>query len=639
MKNYILLFFILLNAVSFAQPPNNLSGLKICIDPGHGGNNAANDRRIEPDPGNVFWESEGNFRKALWLRPLLQQRGSTVFLTRETNDYPTDVDPTLTQRWQFANANNVHWFHSIHSNATGGTNTSTNYTMVLLKENQSSRQPAFPAAVEMSSFIYSNIRVKNRTSTSSGNISGYPGVYKDYTFYGGTSGGFNLGVLNGLIMPGELSEGSFHDYYPETRRLLNNDYRKGEAYGILNGFVEYYKIPYDTLGMIIGSQKNGTTPINNVVVRLLPNNKVYNGDTFNNGFFLFDSLKPGNYQVIYETVGYSQDTVNITLTATGRIVETTIPSNDQTGVARNSSVMFNFIKQMDTSMVRSVFSVNPPTEGTISWNASNTVMTFTPKNLLAFKTSYTMTLSGLGNTPQPTVFVDNKSVTSNVASKPFTVTFQTESLPPFVMLTQPVQNDTDFNVNSNFGIRFSESMDTASVRTAFQIVPSTVGSFTWTSSGLTNNTLLWKPLSGAFAYQTNYTVTISGSAKSIYGMAIDANKDSIPGDAFVMQFRTQSQPASVATNNIAPLEYSLNQNFPNPFNPTTYIEFSVAHEGITTIKVYDLLGREVVSLLNDKISSGKYSIQWDATNVSSGIYFYKLTSEKFTSIKRMVVIK
>ena len=170
MKRIILSLFIINCSLSIAiaQPPNNLSGLKICIDPGHGGNNAANDRRIEPDPGNVFWESEGNFRKALWLRPMLQQRGATVFLTRETNTYPNDADePTLTARWQWANTNNVHWFHSIHSNAGGGF-----YTMVLIKENISTRQPAFPLAVEMSSYIYNNIRAKLRTSASTGNISG-----------------------------------------------------------------------------------------------------------------------------------------------------------------------------------------------------------------------------------------------------------------------------------------------------------------------------------------------------------------------------------------------------------------------------------------------------------------------------------
>jgi N-acetylmuramoyl-L-alanine amidase len=628
----IIILTILLSAISFSQLPN-LNGLKICIDPGHGGNNAANDRRIEPDPGNVFWESESNFQKALLLRPMLQARGATVILTRETNNYPTDVDPTLTERWQMANANNVNWFHSIHSNAGGGT-----YTCVLLKENIQTRQPAFPQAVDMSSYIYNNIRAKLRTSAAGGNIPGKSGVYLDYTFYGGTSGGYNLGVMSGLVMPGELSEGSFHDSFPETRRLLNNSYRKTEAYAILNGFVEYYKIPYDTLGMIIGSQKNGTTPLNNIVVRLLPNNKIYNGDAFNNGFYLFDSLTPGNYSVVYETPGYAQDTVRVVLAAVGRIAVTS-PTDNATAVPRNTVITYNFIKQMDTAFVRSIFSINPSVQGTISWNAENTVMTFTPMNLLGYKTNYIITLAGLGNTLQPTVFVDNKTVTSNVAAKPLTLSFTTVPLPPSVQTTQPVKNDTNFSVIQNIGIRFSETMDTASVRAAFQISPATAGTFVWMSTSPPLNTLLWKSVTGSLQYETNYTVTIGNGAKSAANLFIDGNQDSLGGDQFVLKFRTQKQPSAVNDEKATPHIFSLGQNFPNPFNPITNIVFSIAEYGSASILIYDVLGRQIETVLNDKVTPGNYSVQWDASKYSSGIYFYKLSTEKFTSVKRMMLVK
>ena len=98
----------------------DLSGLKFCIDPGHGGHNPANDRYLVPDPGTEFWESESNFQKAMRLDTLLTERGAWVILTRYTNDYPADDEPSLTARWELANANNVNWFHSIHSNARAG---------------------------------------------------------------------------------------------------------------------------------------------------------------------------------------------------------------------------------------------------------------------------------------------------------------------------------------------------------------------------------------------------------------------------------------------------------------------------------------------------------------------------------------
>lgn len=633
MKKILFTLFVL-SVSSFAQL-QNLNGIKICIDPGHGGNNPANDRRIEPDPGIVFWESEGNFQKALLLRPLLQARGATVYLTRETNNYPDDVDPTLTQRWQFANANNVHWFHSIHSNATSGTNTGTNYTLVLLKENISTRQPAFPLAVTMSSMMYNNIRAKNRTASSSGNVSGYPGVYLDYSFYGGTNGGFNLGVLSGLAMPGELSEGSFHNYYPETRRLMNNHYRKGEAYGIYNAFVEYYGIPFDSLGIICGTQKSGTTPINNIVVRLLPLNKVYNGDAFNNGYFFFDSLAPGNYKIVYETPGYSNDTVNVTLVSTVKSVASSSPQNTATNVARNQSIVINFLKAMDTNAVKNAFSISPNVAGSFAWNNERTTMTFTPAAPLQFFSSYTVTLTGYGETRQPTVFVDNTTVSTNTTTANFSMTFQTEQLPPVMILTQPVNGDTAFVVTKQIGLKFSLTMDTASVRTAFSIVPAVEGTWVWSQQ---NTTILITPKT-PLPFNTNYVLTVGAGAKSIYGKAIDANKDSIPGDPFVLAFKTQMNPVSVEGKQQQPYTYSLSQNFPNPFNPTTNIQFSVAAPGPVTLKIFDMLGREVAAPFQGNVEAGNYVIQWDASKFSSGMYVYSMMTGTFTSTKRMMLVK
>lgn len=85
--------------------------------------------------------------------------------------------------------------------------------------------------------------------------------------------------------------------------------------------------------------------------------------------------------------------------------------------------------------------------------------------------------------------------------------------------------------------------------------------------------------------------------------------------------------------------YSLSQNYPNPFNPTTTIEFQVPSHSFTTLKVYDVLGREVAQLVNEVKSPGTYRVVWDASSVASGVYFYKLTSGPYVSTKRMVVVK
>jgi len=88
-----------------------------------------------------------------------------------------------------------------------------------------------------------------------------------------------------------------------------------------------------------------------------------------------------------------------------------------------------------------------------------------------------------------------------------------------------------------------------------------------------------------------------------------------------------------------PQSYSLAQNYPNPFNPVTKINFAIPKQGFVTLKVYDMLGREVTKLVNEVKQAGTYSVDFDATRLSSGVYFYKLEAGGFVDTKRMVLIK
>jgi hypothetical protein len=85
--------------------------------------------------------------------------------------------------------------------------------------------------------------------------------------------------------------------------------------------------------------------------------------------------------------------------------------------------------------------------------------------------------------------------------------------------------------------------------------------------------------------------------------------------------------------------YSLAQNFPNPFNPTTNINFSVPKSEFVKISVYDITGRLVQELVNSNLTAGKYNATWDASNYSSGVYFYKIQAGDFTEMKKMSLIK
>ena len=90
---------------------------------------------------------------------------------------------------------------------------------------------------------------------------------------------------------------------------------------------------------------------------------------------------------------------------------------------------------------------------------------------------------------------------------------------------------------------------------------------------------------------------------------------------------------------IIPEKYSLEQNYPNPFNPTTDIKFSIPQTGLVKLVVYDILGQEVATLVNEVRQTGNYSINFNASNLASGVYIYKLTAGTYVSTKKLTLIK
>ena len=90
---------------------------------------------------------------------------------------------------------------------------------------------------------------------------------------------------------------------------------------------------------------------------------------------------------------------------------------------------------------------------------------------------------------------------------------------------------------------------------------------------------------------------------------------------------------------ITPNQFSLSQNYPNPFNPTTTIKFTILDLRFTILKVYDVLGNEIATLINEEKPAGSYEVEFDAFSLSSGIYFYRLKSGSYIETKKMIVLK
>ena len=81
------------------------------------------------------------------------------------------------------------------------------------------------------------------------------------------------------------------------------------------------------------------------------------------------------------------------------------------------------------------------------------------------------------------------------------------------------------------------------------------------------------------------------------------------------------------------------QNYPNPFNPVTQLQFANSKLQMVTLKVYDIIGREIATLVNEIKAPGEYYVGWDASSYPSGVYFYRLQTEKFSDTKKMLLMK
>ncbi len=110
------------------------------------------------------------------------------------------------------------------------------------------------------------------------------------------------------------------------------------------------------------------------------------------------------------------------------------------------------------------------------------------------------------------------------------------------------------------------------------------------------------------------------------------------GESFVID-NSSIGLLKVSSDNIAPTEFALEQNYPNPFNPSTTIKFSIPEVSNVRLTIYNALGQRVAELVNSTLEAGSYSFSWDASKVASGLYFYELNTNNFSSVKKMMLLK
>lgn len=204
---------------------------------------------------------------------------------------------------------------------------------------------------------------------------------------------------------------------------------------------------------------------------------------------------------------------------------------------------------------------------------------------------------------------------------------------------------------------YDRALDAAEVATTWNIsiVPVELTSFTASVTG-SNVTLLWET-----------ATEVNNSGFSIERKSVGSDYTQV---GFVPGFGTTSEPKSYSFNDqglqnshytyrlkqidfdgtfeysnevevdvISVAEFNLDQNYPNPFNPSTNITFSLATDSKVSLKIFDMTGQEVASLINQNMSAGIHNYVFDATNINSGVYFYKLQAGNFVETKKMVLMK
>jgi hypothetical protein len=96
---------------------------------------------------------------------------------------------------------------------------------------------------------------------------------------------------------------------------------------------------------------------------------------------------------------------------------------------------------------------------------------------------------------------------------------------------------------------------------------------------------------------------------------------------------------TLGTRQIVPDEYALYQNYPNPFNPETSIQFDLKESGRVELKIFNLMGQEIMTLLNQQMPAGSHRITFAADNLPTGVYIYVLKTNNFTASKKMIIMK
>ncbi len=188
-----------------------------------------------------------------------------------------------------------------------------------------------------------------------------------------------------------------------------------------------------------------------------------------------------------------------------------------------------------------------------------------------------------------------------------------------------VYMSTDNGDNWNLSLNVGAAMDILSIGS--NIFIASYGDGVWRSTNYGNN---WSQINDGFNTSAYKTFSLTKNNQDIF----------VGTETVGVWKRPLSQIVTAVENEtITPTEFTLEQNYPNPFNPSTSIQYQISSISQVTLIVYDVLGNEIVTLVNEEKLAGSYEVTFDASGLASGIYLYKLTAGSFIQTRKMILVR
>ena len=211
----------------------------------------------------------------------------------------------------------------------------------------------------------------------------------------------------------------------------------------------------------------------------------------------------------------------------------------------------------------------------------------------------------------------------------------------FGSLTQPpIQWEKTYgNPNAGYGYFVQQTSDGGYIATGvIYITGGTDAEVYLVKTDANGNTLWSKTFGGASTFDCGYSVQQTTDG----GYIIASNTTSFgAGDWDGWLIKTDFDPTGHLSpkNKILPVKYGLSQNYPNPFNPTTVISWQLPVSSKVKLEIFNLMGQKISTLLSASLLSGFHSVEWDASNLASGIYLYRLQAGEYVETRKMILLK